>query len=179
MTKKEIRQRILQQLKDFNGNIKIQADKYLANQLYATSDYQQAQSIALVISFNHEVNTFPIIEQALQDGKSVFVPEMDYERHLMTFKEIFNINDIAKDQKGIYYTTSNGPLTNDIDLVVVPGVGFQHDGYRIGYGGGYYDKFLSTFPTKTISLLYDFQLTTFKPASFDQKVDKLIIYRTS
>ncbi|MBO1197946.1 5-formyltetrahydrofolate cyclo-ligase [Staphylococcus simiae] len=179
MNKKEIRQQILQQLKDFKGTKKMQADKYLADQLFATAEYQYAHTIALVLSFNHEVNTFPIIEQALQDGKSVYVPEMDYKSRLMTFKEIDNINEIAKDKKGIYYTTSNGQTTNELDLIVVPGVGFQQNGYRIGYGGGYYDKFLSAFPTSTISLLYDFQLTTFDPESFDQVVDKLIIYRTS
>ncbi|MFA0981354.1 5-formyltetrahydrofolate cyclo-ligase, partial [Staphylococcus aureus] len=80
-----------------------------------------------------------------------------------TFKEIFNLKDIDVDNKWIYYPTSKGETTNNLYLIVVPGVGFQDDGYRIGYGGGYYYRFLANYQTKTISLLYDFQITSFEP----------------
>lgn len=81
-----------------------------------------------------------------------------------------------KDDKGIYHSISDSELTNYMDLLVVPGVAFEKSGYRIGYGGGYYDKFLNQYKTQTVSLLYDFQLTTFDKESFDQPVDQLIIY---
>lgn len=179
MNKKEIRKEILGKMKAFNQEDKEKADSWLATQLYNTEAYKNAQSIALVLSLEHEVNTFPIIKQALSDNKSVYVPETDYQNHNMTFKGIHDLSDIEKDSKGIYHSTSDSTTSNDIDLVIVPGVGFQQDGYRIGYGGGYYDKFLTEHHSQTISLLYDFQLVTFQPESFDQPVDKLLIYTTS
>ena len=152
VTKNEIRKYILHKMKNFNKAEKRKADTWLRNQFFATEEYKEANAIALVLSFNHEVDTFSIIEQAL----------MDHKRN-----------------KGVYYPTSKGETTNNLDLIVVPGVGFQDDGYRIGYGGGYYDRFLANYQTKTISLLYDFQITSFEPESFDQPVDKLIIYQSA
>lgn len=94
----------------------------------------------------------------------------------MTFKQLLDLNEIERDEKGIYHSISNTDTSNQLDLVVVPGVGFKSDGYRIGYGGGFYDRFLSKFKPNTISLLYDFQLIDFKPDEHDQPVDELIIY---
>ncbi len=54
--------------------------------IFATEEYKEANAIALVLSFNHEVDTFSIIEQALMDHKRIFVPKMDYLNHQMTFK---------------------------------------------------------------------------------------------
>ncbi len=68
--------------------------------IFATEEYKEANAIALVLSFNHEVDTFSIIEQALMDHKRIFVPKMDYLNHQMTFKEIFNLKDIDVDNKG-------------------------------------------------------------------------------
>ena len=99
------------------------------------------------------------------NDKKVYVPETDYKNKRMSFKRLLSLNDIEKDEKGIYHAVSNTEHTNDMDLLVVPGVAFEENGYRIGYGGGYYDKFLTQFKTRTVSLLYDFQLTTFDKES--------------
>ena len=55
----------------------------------------------------------------------------------MTFKQLLDLNEIERDAKGIYHSISNTQTTDQLDLVVVPGVGFKSDGYRIGYGGGF------------------------------------------
>ncbi|MGO2109309.1 MAG: 5-formyltetrahydrofolate cyclo-ligase, partial [Staphylococcus equorum] len=85
---------------------------------------------------------------------------------------------IGPDDKGINHVEADTEISNQLDLLIVPGVVFNHSGYRIGYGGGYFDKFLSQNTQPTISLLYDFQLGDFEVESHDQPVEKLIIATT-
>ena len=80
----------------------------------------------------------------MKDHKKIFVIEVDYKSKMMTFKQLLDLNDIERDAKGIYHSISNTETSNQLDLVVVPGVGFKCDGYRIGYGGGFYDRFISS-----------------------------------
>lgn len=176
MNKKEIRSSILTTMKKHSNTEKDIADDWLANQFFKSQSYQEATSIGIVLSLPHEVNTYKIIQQSLKDHKKIFVPEVDYKSKIMTFKQLLDLNEIERDEKGIYHSISNTDTSNQLDLVVVPGVGFKSDGYRIGYGGGFYDRFLSKFKPNTISLLYDFQLINFKQDEHDQPVDELIIY---
>ncbi|MCO0860750.1 5-formyltetrahydrofolate cyclo-ligase [Staphylococcus pasteuri] len=178
MSKKNIRANILTKMKQHNSMQKNEADNWLATELINSQAYQNASSIGFVLSLSHEVNTYQMIQQALNDNKELYVPEVNYQTKVMTFKQLLNINDIEKDEKGINHSVSESNTSNHLDLIVVPGVGFRKDGYRIGYGGGYYDRFLSNFKTNTISLLYDFQLTDFQPDTHDQPVDQLIIYNS-
>lgn len=94
----------------------------------------KAQKISIVLSMPHEVNTYDIIETAIKMGKQIYVPHTDYNENHMTFKQLLSLNDISKDAKGINYSTSNTATTNELDLIIVPGVAFNKDGYRIGYG---------------------------------------------
>lgn len=126
----------------------------------------------------HEVDTYPIIETMLSDGKKVFVPNTNYKLKEMNFKQLLSLNRLEKDEKGLLYVNDDTEITDQLDLIVVPGVAFRDDGYRIGYGGGYYDRFLSDSNANTISLIYDLQLTQFEIESHDQPVEKLIIFNT-
>src|SRR5699024_2740845 len=109
----------------------------------------------------------------------VFVPETNYKNKTMSFKELDNLSNIAPDDKGINYVTSDTEITNDLDLLIVHGVVFNNKGYRIGYGVGYFDKFLSQHLQLTISLIYDFQINDFEIEAHDQPVQKLIIATTN
>ncbi|MGJ5711851.1 5-formyltetrahydrofolate cyclo-ligase [Staphylococcus auricularis] len=178
MDKKTLRKNTIAKMKSFNDNDKQKADQYLANKLYETNQYQQAKRIGIVLSMSQEVDTYRIISHMLDDYKTVFVPETDYDKKEMNFKQVEDIAQIGKDAKGINHSTADLPISNDLDLVIVPGVAFNQEGYRIGYGGGFYDKFLAQYQTDTISLLYDFQLADFDVEPHDQPVDQLIIATT-
>src|SRR5699024_1325025 len=123
----------------------------------------------------HEVDTYSIISKILNDYKKVFVPETNYKNKTMSFKELDNLSNIAPDDKGINYVTSDTEITNDLDLLIVPGVVFNNKGYRIGYGGGYFDKFLSQQMQHIICLIYDFKINELEIEVHDQTVQKLII----
>ena len=67
----------------------------------------------------------------------------------------------------------------EIDLIHVPGVVFQSKGYRIGYGGGYYDRYLEDFTGKTVSTIYSIQQKDFQPDTFDQAVQEVLVYEVT
>lgn len=178
MSKKEIRKEILSQMKQLDKEHKLRADAWLKNQLINNTEYKNAKRIGIVLSMTHEVDTYPIIETMLSDGKKVFVPNTNYKLKEMNFKQLLSLNRLEKDEKGLLYVNDDTEITDQLDLIVVPGVAFRDDGYRIGYGGGYYDRFLSDSNANTISLIYDLQLTPFEIESHDQPVEKLIIFNT-
>lgn len=68
---------------------------------------------------------------------------------------------------------------SEIDLIHVPGLVFQSTGYRIGYGGGYYDRYLADFAGKTVSTIYSIQQKEFQPDAFDQAVQEVLVYEVT
>ena len=156
MGKKQIRKNILSQMKDFDKKSKHKADIWLMKQLIENEKFKNAHRI----------------------GKQIFVPNTDYRSRNMNFKQLLDLSSIATDDKGINYVNEDTSISNDMDLLIVPGVAFQTNGFRIGYGGGYYDKFLNQHDINSISLIYDFQISDFDVEKHDQPVDNLIICNT-
>ncbi|WP_105992689.1 5-formyltetrahydrofolate cyclo-ligase [Staphylococcus simulans] len=179
MKKSELRKSTLQKMQTIDNQNKEKADQWLADQLFNTDEYKAAQTIGIVLSMDHEVNTKPIIEEIIRQGKKAFVPATDYQNKSMTFQNLTDFSQLKTDEKGIQYVDADTEKTNDLDLLIVPGVVFNHDGYRIGYGGGYFDKFLSRHRTQTLSLVYDVQMNdSFTEEAHDEVVDRLIIAET-
>ena len=174
MGKKQIRKNILSQMKDFDKKSKHKADIWLMKQLIENEKFKNAHRIGIFLSMPHEINTYNIINFALDNGKQIFVPNTDYRSRNMNFKQLLDLSSIATDDKGINYVNEDTSISNDMDLLIVPGVAFQTNGFRIGYGGGYYDKFLNQHDINSISLIYDFQISDFDVEKHDQPVDNLI-----
>ncbi|WP_312585410.1 5-formyltetrahydrofolate cyclo-ligase, partial [Staphylococcus aureus] len=87
--------------------------------------YRTASRIGIVLSMPHEVNTYTLIQQMLDDGKQVFVPETNYQLREMSFKHIDDLKHIDKDAKGINHINTKTEISNELDLLVVPGVAFN------------------------------------------------------
>ncbi|MGW9856085.1 5-formyltetrahydrofolate cyclo-ligase [Staphylococcus hominis] len=178
MSKKQIRKNILSKMKGFDKEKKLKADIWLMEKLIKNENFKKARRIGIFLSMPHEIDTYNIINYALDNGKQIFVPDTDYKNHNMNFKQLLDLSSIATDDKGINYVNEDTSISNDMDLLIVPGVAFQTNGFRIGYGGGYYDKFLSQHDINTISLIYDFQISDFDVEKHDQPLDNLIICNT-
>ncbi|WP_412520845.1 5-formyltetrahydrofolate cyclo-ligase [Staphylococcus simulans] len=179
MKKSELRKQVLQKMKNMNNLNKEKADQWLKEELLNTEAFKNAKTVGLVLSMDHEVNTFPIIKAIIDQGKLPFVPATDYQTKRMTFQRLDDLTQLSTDEKGIQYVDADTERTNSLDLLIVPGVVFNNDGYRIGYGGGYFDKFLNRHRTETISLVYDVQIdNSFKPEAHDEVVERLIIAQT-
>ena len=130
----------------------------LAQKFYASEAYKNAKTIYGYMPYNQEVRTIPMMEQALTDGKRVAIPKCYGD----TMKFIF-IDDLTKVEKGyanIPEPIADEPVADDTTaLVLMPGLAFDPQGHRCGYGGGFYDKFLAAEPNHpTLALCYEFQM---------------------
>ena len=122
------------------------ADAAIVKALTGLDVYQNARTLAVYVSFGSELNTFPLIEQALSDGKRVAVPYCVPKTHIMKMLSIAHFpDDLHPGTMGILEpdpAVSPELAPDAIDLIVVPGVGFTKRGERLGYGGGFYDRYL-------------------------------------
>lgn len=176
-TKKLLRKKVLQEMKERTKAQKLTFDEDLYEQLFKHDYFIQAKSVAIVLSMDHEVNTDPIIEELLKLNKEVYVPTTNYLTKEMKFQRLYDMNSISFDSKGIRFITKETEISDDIDLIIVPGVVFRHDGYRIGYGGGYFDKYLADYTGSTLSLVYPIQIHGFDIESHDVPVQELLLPR--
>lgn len=118
--------------------------------------YRNAAVIITYVSKNPEVDTWQLIQRAFSDGKKVAVPKCR-ERHEMDFYLITSQDDLEIGAFGVFEPKPEScqRLCEFADcFCIVPGMAFDTAGYRLGYGGGYYDRFLSEFPGATAGLCY-------------------------
>lgn len=130
----------------------------LAQLFFASGAYQNAKTIYGYLPYNQEVRTVPMLERALKDGKKVAVPKVYGEE--MKFLYLDDLTAVAKGYAGIPEPIADEPVAHDeTALVLMPGLAFDPQGHRIGYGGGFYDKFLAAEPNHpTLALCYEFQM---------------------
>ncbi len=140
-----------------------------------------SRRIMLYMSFGSEVDTFKLIEYCKELGKSVIVPFCVSKDRRLVPTEIKSIeNDLVKNRIGFLEPKKElveAASTEDIDIIILPGLAFDRGCYRVSYGGGYYDRFLGKldFSIPTIGLVYDFQLIDVIPAEeHDIPVDYVI-----
>lgn len=124
-----------------------------------------------------EWDTVPIIEKAWEEGKRVAVPKCLPNRK-MSFYQLDHFNQLVKGMHDIPEPNPDQTIIiekNNIDLLIVPGIVFSPNGYRIGFGGGYYDRFLADFRNETVSLASHHQMVDQLPIdSFDIPVQHII-----
>lgn len=175
MDKKELRRSIMQQKRAMTSEEIGEKSAELAKQFLASDFYRNAKTLYGYMSYNQEVRTVPILEQALRDGKRVAVPKVYGDE--MRFIYVTDLTAMEKSSFGIPEPIADGPVGDDLHaLVLMPGLAFDREGHRIGYGGGFYDKFLEQEPEHpTVALCYDFQmLPQLKTQAHDIPVDAVI-----
>lgn len=175
MDKKSLRQKIKEQKRNMT-QAQIEAASTRLGELFAACDaYRQAKTVYFYLPYNQEVRTIPMLERALADGKRVAVPKVYGEE--MRFIYIEDLSGIAPGSFGIPEPVADEPVANDpTALVLMPGLAFDRQGNRMGYGGGFYDKFLNQEPDHpTVALCYEFQMCEALPTEeFDVPVDLVL-----
>ena len=173
--KAELRKQVLQEMKAIPREQKQAMDQALTERLLHHPFYQEAKVIATYLSFPHEFQTQGLIEQALKDDKKVLIPKT-YSKGRMDFV-VYDPQQLVKTSFGLLEPQGNLEVmdASQIDLIHVPGLVFTTEGYRIGYGGGYYDRYLKHFPGHTLSTIYPCQIQDFSPENHDIPVQEVLI----
>ena len=174
--KKTLRKETIAAMKELPQSVKVEADNQLTQRFIQLPAFQEAQTLATYLSMGHEFSTASLIQAVLQSGKRVCVPRT-YPQGRMEFVE-YDPNILEKTCFGLLEPNETGKVVDqsEIDLIHVPGVVFQSKGYRIGYGGGYYDRYLADFTGKTVSTIYSIQQGEFQPNAFDVAVQEVLVY---
>ncbi len=145
-------------------------------ELFAKSQiYKNAKTIYGYLPYNQEVRTIPMLERALQEGKRVAVPKV--YGNTMRFIYIEDMTQVEKGYAGIPEPIGDSPVAEDKNaLVLMPGLAFTKKGDRMGYGGGFYDRFLAEEPDHpTLALCYEFQVVENLPTEeYDIPVDTVL-----
>ena len=173
--KSELRKQVLHEMKAISQEQKQFIDQALTEQLLQHPFYQEAKVIATYLSFPHEFQTQELIEQALKDGKKVLIPKT-YPKGRMDFV-VYDPQQLVKTSFGLLEPQGNLEVVDvsKIDLIHVPGLAFTTEGYRIGYGGGYYDRYLKHFSGNTLSTVYPCQIRDFIPEDHDIPVQEVLV----
>jgi len=177
--KRDIRKRIQNKRNSLPIWGRKKRSKIIAEKFFNTAYYNNSNNILIFYPFRSEIDVTIIIRQALENKKNIILPRI-HDQEL----KLFYVDNLKKQlERGAYGIMEPTPglcrpvKISDIDLVIVPGVVFDKNLNRLGYGGGYYDKLLPHIPegVKKIALCFDIQVVDSIPVSeHDIKVDILI-----
>lgn len=167
--KKEIRREALKRRDSLTKEQRRKAGGKIFEKLTTMSCYQEADVLLAYVSFRSEVDTYSLIRRALAEGKAVFAPKVLGRD--MEFFRILSVDDLQKGYQGIWEPTGHLSYNDYISqfgslqtLVCLPGAAFDRNRHRIGYGGGFYDRYLSkmkdspTGTAATAALAFDCQI---------------------
>ena len=175
MDKKELRRSIRERKRAMTEEEIVSRSQMLGLLFIQSEAYKNARTIYGYLPYNQEVRTVPMLEKALRDGKRVAVPKCYGDE--MRFIYMDDLSKVEKGYANIPEPIADGPIADDeTALVLMPGLAFDPQGHRIGYGGGFYDKFLSREPNHpTLALCYEFQmLPELKTEEHDIPVDTVL-----
>ncbi|EOR21697.1 MAG: 5-formyltetrahydrofolate cyclo-ligase [Niallia nealsonii] len=176
--KKQFRTNMIKQLHKISKPQYEQMSYQIALQLYKDVSFTSANHIGITISKFPEVDTYQIIRTAWQLGKKVSIPKCDPATRQMTFRQLEHFNQLESVYSSLFEPIVEETEQTDpaqIDLLLVPGLAYSPKGYRLGFGGGYYDRFLQNYKGKTISLAFSMQLQKEIPKeNHDLAVQKII-----
>lgn len=170
---------MINQLKEIPIEMKQKILLRITKHLFSSSIWENAKIIGITYAQSFEWDTKLIIKQAWKQNKIIAIPKVNNQQKTLTFYTINDFNELSSGFQGIFEPDIHKEIKeikkDEIDLLIVPGLYFDLAGYRIGFGGGYYDRFLTNFKNKTVSLLSEQQLVdSIIPEKHDLAVDYLI-----
>ncbi len=144
--------------------------------------YRYAKVLLMYAPLGGEIDVMPIAVQALADGKTVAFPRCNTEDSTMEYHAVKSVDDLTVGAFGIREPSETAPVlyasdytAEDHPVCLIPGLVFDRAGYRVGYGKGYYDRYLTSFPGVRVGIVYaDCVLGEIPRGRFDLAVDVLV-----
>jgi 5-formyltetrahydrofolate cyclo-ligase len=172
--KNKLRQDLMNKRHDFSPDEILKKSVLLCNQIIDSEIFRNSNTIFSYISFKNEVDTFYLLDKSINEKKILCVPVVLGQE--MIASRLFSFDKLKKNKFGILEPESMHEINkNDIDLIIVPALGCNTDGFRLGYGAGYYDRYLKDYNGMTAGMIFKEFIIDFEPEDFDIPVKKLFI----
>ncbi|MFY9300597.1 MAG: 5-formyltetrahydrofolate cyclo-ligase [Candidatus Nitrosotenuis sp.] len=150
--KSSLRRLWLEKRDNFSADFVDIASKKIQKNLKKIDAYVAAKTIACYYSIGSEVKTHGILQEVLSEGKALALPRVEGDG--LVFCSVRKFEDLEKGEFGIMEPKQNCPPLTEFDVIIVPAVAMTADGQRLGYGRGFYDRFLTGTKSPTIALAY-------------------------
>ncbi|MCH5304360.1 MAG: 5-formyltetrahydrofolate cyclo-ligase [Ruminococcus sp.] len=179
--KNELRLKYKKIREEFSREEKAELDKKITERFLNLEQYQSAKNVFAFVSKDIEVNTEDIIINALESGKKVAVPLCDIGSTTMYFCYINSYDDLKEGCYGILEPDRSKCIRaekNDADIMLVPGLVFDKKGYRLGFGKGFYDRFMCEYNRLTVGVCYSKCIEDELPiGDYDKPADMVVTDR--
>lgn len=180
-TKNELRQHYLEKRSKIPFEKINKWSKKINERFLSLKDLETAQKIMSYISMRKEVNTYPLLKTLIENGFKLYLPYTLKKEGTLGTAQINNLDlDLQAGVFGVQEPKRelrNKKVPGDLDIIIVPGAVFNKAGYRIGYGGGYYDKFLAEHAQGALKVAFayeEFIIDDFPVEDHDIAVDMII-----
>ncbi|MBH0229876.1 5-formyltetrahydrofolate cyclo-ligase [Halobacillus yeomjeoni] len=178
MTKKKLRMQAKDRLSKLTEVEKVQIEENIYTHLFNSTLWKEAETVGVTVSQDHEWSTYPIIERGWNEQKNVAVPKCDPSSKQMVFYQLKDYEQLETVYFGLKEPKPQAthPVhKTQVDLLLVPGLMFDENGYRIGYGGGFYDRYINGFEGVTVMIAGELQKIDAVPIDqYDKKVDYIL-----
>ncbi len=171
--KSSLRKVLLEKRDNTSDDLMKITSKQIHQNLKKISEFRLANNIGMYYPIGSEVPTQDIMQEAISNGKEILLPKVIGEE--IEFRKIKDFGDLEKGNFDIMEPKDSCLPSDKFDVILVPTVGISRDGYRLGYGYGYYDRFLAKRKVVTIALTYAKQVVKSVPSSEDDvRIDWIV-----
>lgn len=178
---KDVKRKLRNQYKQYrlalSADVKADYDKKICEALIQLVSFKYSDTILMYAPLEGEIDVMPIAERALELGKRVAFPRCVEEPRNLDFKYVSSLDELKSGSYSIAEPTEDMESVTDLSrsICIIPGIVFDKEGYRVGYGKGYYDRFLAVYDGTKFGLAYSECILDSVPRGrFDRHVDILI-----
>ncbi|MBQ4054328.1 MAG: 5-formyltetrahydrofolate cyclo-ligase [Clostridia bacterium] len=175
--KTELRAKYREHRRALDKKLRVKMDDKICKTIISLASFRYADTLLIYSPTEDEINVNPVAKEALRRGKTVAFP-VSHGKGIMTFHTVTSLDELRNGKNGIKEPPADNPVCDPRSvnaLCIVPAFIFDTDGYRVGYGGGYYDRYLADFDGNKLGVVYsEFIVPRLPRGRFDIAVNLLV-----